>query len=764
MITKVTKILNVGRLSDVGGTSDVHNLAKNTFIYSSNAHGKSTFVSILRSIGSGNPNLILGRKTLGSVNDPKIILKLDNNGDKAIFENKKWNKELPYIRIFDSKYINESFFSPDQQIDSNGQQRIETFILGEEGKKIGERISALITKQTENKNAKSDITREYNTNKQQDWPTVFDKFIKIDKIDNLEIAIKTEKDNLTSYENQTQIQQLLNGIKNIIDSFDSGSIRKNLSERLEVDTSQITEHMKKHLASDADKRIASDFFEKGTTISEKNPNHCVYCGQTLSGSAKTLLTVYEHIYNDKYKTLSQNARSAKNLFETTKIVDNIRKSFDDLTDLKAPAALPTVKDDQNNNIAVLEYLQNNISKFSDEIRLKCNDLNHSVDFTSLDAIDSGLDTINKILLDLISKYSGDVSERVKLCNSKITEYKINQARFSELWTKYCKDYLDLNESGKIISQNLSDLYKEQKDYAETLLNDCQILINQCLSGHGANFKIDNLISKGRTRGELFQLVFDSNKDPVGLTGDDGQCSIKNTLSESDKRLLCFAFFMASIEKEQKPSQLIVVLDDPMSSFDYERRNSMVDYLQNFTARVGVDQMIILSHDKYFIKLLDEKVSSSDKSIRQLLWRANASKETSNFITLDTQSDPMFIDDDYYRYRQKLIDYKAMNDNDILDKTENLSYIRKILEFILKHKYYDILESDIKDSGSVTAFVDTLSKPGNPYYATNMKKRIAALTPHKPNHDPNPSDFPIDRWGAIDIRKIIDDTFKLVKEL
>ena len=106
----------------------------------------------------------------------------------------------------------------------------------------------------------------------------------------------------------------------------------------------------------------------------------------------------------------------------------------------------------------------------------------------------------------------------------------------------------------------------------------------------------------------------------------------------------------------------------------------------------------------------------------------------------------------------------MNDNDILDKTENLSYIRKILEFILKHKYYDILESDIKDSGSVTAFVDTLSKPGNPYYATNMKERIAALTPHKPNHDPNPSDFPIDRWGAIDIRKIIDDTFKLVKEL
>lgn len=759
MITKVKNVINVGRLKKAGGTTDEYNLSKLSLVYSGNTHGKSTFVSILRSLSNNNPALIVGRQSFGATGKQNVILQLGSGGDLAIFKDGAWSKSLESIRIFDSKYINESFFSPDQQIDDNGQRKIETFILGRKGKEIAEKIQKLEKDQGENKNEKSAIARAYTAVKQPAYPD-FDKFLKLKPIDKVEELLSAEKDKLTSYNNQSKIQTLIEGLVGKIGNLSLQDMKKNLAKTLEVDTSQISQHIQDHVKTGSDKRALSDFFEKGLSFSDNK--HCAYCGQTINDAAQLLLDAYNQIYNDSYKALSASVKTAREQLKTLRIVDDIRKTMGQLTDLKVTMELPKEMGEKGEEIDLLDAISNALTIFEKEIETKQENFNHAVDFHELEKILVWLGSIKSIADGLLKQYSGDVSSKMALCQKQILEYEIHKLRQSELWVKNCSDYTGLEKTGKDISKDLRESYKKQADYATNVFSDCEDLINRCLKYHGANYKIGKLAPKGRTKGELFQLIFDEESE-VGLTGDEKSYSVKNTLSESDKRLLCFSFFMASIQKELDGEKLIVVLDDPMSSFDFERRGNMASYIAKFFRDKTPEQIIILSHDKWFIKQVGESVSSADIAIKKLTFNRLAG--TSDFSALDIQTDPMYIEDEYYRYRNRLIAYKNMSDDEILDNTDMLVNIRKIIEFILKHKYYDDLESDITKGKSIVTFVETLSKSDKPYgHRPDIKKKISELIPHKPAHDPNVGDYKIETLGAHGIRGIIDKAFSVVKEL
>ena len=49
--------------------------------------------------------------------------------------------------------------------------------------------------------------------------------------------------------------------------------------------------------------------------------------------------------------------------------------------------------------------------------------------------------------------------------------------------------------------------------------------------------------------------------------NDKTPNFRNTLSESDKRLLAFAFFVSLLSHDRELDKKVVVFDDPMSSFE-----------------------------------------------------------------------------------------------------------------------------------------------------------------------------------------------------
>ena len=65
MLRKIVAIKNVGRFENYGASSDLQ-LRRYNLFYAPNGRGKTTLCAILRSFQTGQPEFIIGRRTLGS--------------------------------------------------------------------------------------------------------------------------------------------------------------------------------------------------------------------------------------------------------------------------------------------------------------------------------------------------------------------------------------------------------------------------------------------------------------------------------------------------------------------------------------------------------------------------------------------------------------------------------------------------------------------------------------------------------------------------
>ena len=270
--------------------------------------------------------------------------------------------------------------------------------------------------------------------------------------------------------------------------------------------------------------------------------------------------------------------------------------------------------------------------------------------------------------------------------------------------------------------------------------------------------------KGRSRGDLFSLVFD-DAHHVGIHNGSSvsSYSARHTLSESDKRALCFAFFIGSVQCEKGLSKQIILMDDPASSFDFERRTSMANCLHSLMdATTSPAQLLILTHDRDFAKTIGSRFrDSTDFSSLLLEW--HGSKGTSDFANLDTSSNPLFMSD-FYKKLDQVHKYIDLPDSEL--DASKLQVIRHLIENLMKRKYYDKLKADIKAKASIESFIDTLKKPGMPYeHKDDLINRIRTLLPHTVHHDQdNPGGYDPSTIGPTDVRNILKNALVVLEEL
>jgi wobble nucleotide-excising tRNase len=92
-------------------------------------------------------------------------------------------------------------------------------------------------------------------------------------------------------------------------------------------------------------------------------------------------------------------------------------------------------------------------------------------------------------------------------------------------------------------------------------------------------------------------------------------SFKNTLSAGDRSTLALAFFLAQLEQDANRANKIVVFDDPFASMDSFRRNHTVH--QIFRCGEICAQVVVLSHEPSFLKLLWDRIAPADRKTLQL---------------------------------------------------------------------------------------------------------------------------------------------------
>jgi wobble nucleotide-excising tRNase len=110
VINKILFIKNVGRFVDYSCHGDVE-FQKLTLIFGENGRGKTMLSAILRSLGIGDAQSVLERKSIKSPKEPEVCIRV--NSASHTFKNGSRNTLVPELDVFDTTFINENVYSGD---------------------------------------------------------------------------------------------------------------------------------------------------------------------------------------------------------------------------------------------------------------------------------------------------------------------------------------------------------------------------------------------------------------------------------------------------------------------------------------------------------------------------------------------------------------------------------------------------------------------------------------------------------------------------
>lgn len=231
---------------------------------------------------------------------------------------------------------------------------------------------------------------------------------------------------------------------------------------------------------------------------------------------------------------------------------------------------------------------------------------------------------------------------------------------------------------------------------------------------GADFEIEDFKPLSNIVGSserIFAIKFFSNYKVCINNEDDQEPCFKNTLSESDKRLLAFAFFISLLLHDLKLDEKIIVFDDPISSFDSERLRKTVQIIADIsceftkpngeTRELLPKQKIILTHDDRFAKKTLRLLPNS--STFKIVEIKNNGQKQSCIVHSDFSKD--FPDDPIFNKIDRV--KNILNSRNFSQQFEK--DCREILEALFEKKYYLHLKPEISAKKSVRTFVIKLNE-------------------------------------------------------
>ena len=711
MIKKILNIQKVGRFNHFCGRCDELSFSKNTFIFGKNTQGKSTFTAILRSLASGNSDFIIGRKTFDTTTDQNVVIKTDDG--QKIFNGTIWEGALD-IKIFDSRFITENIYS-DDYLDENKQNKIATIILGEKGKTLEKEYIEAKQKLDENSKAKTDITNQYNSTFDKSI-LEFKSFRKKEEKPSIDNDITKNNANLQAVKNQQNIKNLLENLSSYLSKLDDIDTAK-ICETLEVKQREIKDHILKNLKKEDG---ALRFLATGLSFLKEKINgkrrNCVFCGQELVTAEENLINAYTTLFSEAYKNLISVVKNSLLLVRQWKIEQEILETQTELQKLGINLVLGNL----------LKNISQNKNGIISELEQKQKNLNYIIKLVFLEDLKNLVAKFdNETISPLLEKYSTPIdSGEINSLRKEKQQLEIIKQRYEKFWRTSCDEYKKLEDDFK---DNLKPAeekaFNGKKEYAEKVFADYEKSINTIIEKLGANFRLMDFSVPQHRRGnlKLFSIKFLDSDTIIDIEGKENQYNFKNTLSHSDKRLLAFAFFVVDIQNTENLENTIVVLDDPMSSFDVERKITTIKVLRDDlinSSKQTPNQLIILTHEKNFFIFLNEHFSNEKTFLRIIF---SNSENTSKIVPCDIEED--FLKETHLKV---LEEFKMYLDGKV--GYVNLGEVRKRLEHLINIKYHLEIPSEVKNSGGVVYwYKEEIAKD-------NIKTKINDLFPSLSHHD------------------------------
>ena len=721
MITKILKIKNLGRLNipvsdnpTEENTTDSFSFRKNTLIFGDNTCGKTTLVSVFKSLSSGES--LDNRKKFRSQDPIQIKIKYLDGEVYKFHEYGKNTWKDENILIFDSDFIRDNIFSEDQ-IKGEHLKSLPRVLIGDGIKQDIEQINSIV--KCDNglcENCEFCLNYKFNQHKNS-----FRKDFQLDQFLKIRDQILEGDKQIIISENKLSVNEKLSDLqKKISESnfykFDVQAIEDLFDKKIDNKFETVIE---KHLLEKTNNlERAKGFLGYGLKL--KKGDVCPFCSQDTT-NVQEFMDSLSNYFDEEYKKFKEEIETLAEIFisfDLEKELLTFRNfnltSIDELLEGKPfEQALINVK--------------NKIKQKKENLNFDCNFQNDQ-DFILLKEVFS---KSKEILTEVENRQALTFQEKT-LLNQDLIAMRLNKYRYSREGSTFYDEYENVRKSLEEKDSEKRIAQEKLKKKVEAIFGSNLKDINLFLEELRADFRIKRLTPSVDNRDRYnFLKINEYQFEFIDMQGDSISVEIekfKETFSDSDKRLLGFAFFLSILRNDMNLDKKIIILDDPFSSFDINRREETIKLFDNIKNVAGKEpsQKIIFTHEKSFYCELNRLISTSDKNLLKLNYST-----LNNGTMLEAVDVKKFESDKYYGD----LDYinNAIRSNTNLD--EALPKARECAEYLLKAKYINTLESyRDKDGNRINFNVDSINSFLNAIdKKCPVKKELLGLELHRFHH-------------------------------
>ena len=661
MLDKIVSIKNVGRFLNYSASGDVE-LKRYNLIFAENGRGKTTLCAVLRSLQSGEPAYVLGRTALGTAGAPEVKVILD--GGTASFSKGAWSTTVPHLAIFDSTFVSGNVYSGDA-VGLDHKRNQYRLIVGKQGVALARQVEDL----DEATRAKSAEIRERLAAVQALVPQGLgvEAFVTLQEDPAVDAKIAERERELQAVKEADQIKNR-SGLSELALpalTVGFGALLGKTIQGIAADAEgRVAEQIKAHAMHDHGEAWLSD------GLGYIRDNACPFCGQALDGAA-ALIGAYKGYFSEAYHALRTEIATHRQEVEdrfgdrdiamVERLVDHNAAGVEfwtryckiavaalDAGEGAAGEALRTLRQ------AALALLDR---KAATPLEHVAPDSAFTAAKAALAAIQAGAASYNETVraanATIEAKKAATAAADVRTVESALTRLRATKKRHKPDARAACHAYESAQAEKKALEDQKEDLKRKLDDYTKQVIGGYEQTINRLLDDFNAGFRISGTRHgyPGGVASCSYQILI--NDTAVGLGDErtplDRPC-FGNTLSSGDKSTLALAFFLAQLERDPDRNAKIVVFDDPFNSQDSFRKNCTAQKIKQCGA--GCSQVIVLSHDDRFLKLVWDQLAHLPAERKCLHFARVGLRDTTVSewdIAVATQS--QFVAD-----RQALVDY------------------------------------------------------------------------------------------------------------
>ncbi len=609
-VDRIQLLRNVGQFDNVS-TGGQLAWGKLTLIYAENGRGKTTLATILRSMSTGEADLVMERQRLGSQNTPHIIITRSNSAPH-MFQNGVWSSTLPQIAVFDDAFVAQNVCSG-IEIETAHRQNLHELILGSQGVQLNTRLLQHIAAVEQHNR----ILRE----RSDAIPAATRGTLTVDAF----CALQTDPDvdgKIEEAERQLAAAKAADAIQRqdvfqplALPAFDPMAINSLLARDLPALEAGAAAQVQAHFArlgQGGEVWVSQGMNRIGSTSAGEDHEVCPFCAQDLGGSL--LIPHYQFYFSAAYQTLKTDISAAITGANATHAGD-IPAAFERAVRTASQTSefwtrfsggLPAINVDtaalgrawnaaRNAVVTALRAKQAaplEPSVLSEEAQAAITA--YEAARTEISDLSARMVTANASIAIVKERAAG---ANIPVLTADLQRLALVRTRHSEPATGLCAAYL-AQKQAKAATETLRDQARNALDlYRQTVFPAYQTAINDYLQRFNAGFRIGAVASVNNRGGSSANYNVVINNTAVTLTADHGP-SFRNTLSAGDRNTLALAFFFASLDCDTALVDKIVVVDDPMTSLDEHRSLTTVHEMRRQHDRVS--QMIVLSHSKPFL--------------------------------------------------------------------------------------------------------------------------------------------------------------------